>query len=194
MDLSIYCLPRGRFLSIRIACAIAGQRQANRRHQEAETEALSHTQNLARQADNHPALRVGRDRLTDEEDIMSNIPAHVPADRVFAFDIFNDPRLKPDLHLGYKQLHAEASDIFYTPLNGGHWVVTRHAAITDIARDTEVFSSRNQEIPKTDYNMQLIPLTLDPPEHTPYRQIFMQLSPRRRWSRWSRISANGPTG
>ena len=106
---------------------------------------------------------------------MDAIPAHVPADRVFAFDIFNDPRLKPDLHLGYKQLHAEAPDIFYTPLNGGHWVVTRHAAITDITRDPEIFSNQNQEIPKTDRNMQLIPLTLDPPEHGPFRQIFMQL-------------------
>ena len=106
---------------------------------------------------------------------MNDIPAHVPADRVYAFDIFDDPRLKPDLHLGYKQLHAEAPDIFYTPLNGGHWVVTRHAAITDITRDTAVFSSRNQEIPRTDQNTRMIPLTLDPPEHTPYRQIFMQL-------------------
>ncbi len=106
---------------------------------------------------------------------MHAIPEHVPAGRVFAFDIFADPRLKPDLHLGYKQLHTEAPDIFYTPLNGGHWVVTRQAAIADILRDTALFSSRNQEIPKTEHNMQLLPLTLDPPEHTPYRQILMQI-------------------
>jgi len=106
---------------------------------------------------------------------MQAVPDHVPANRVFAFDIFGDPRLKPDLHLGYKQLHDAAPDIFYTPLNGGHWVVTRHAAITDITRDPGVFSSRNQEIPRTGQNTQMGPLTLDPPEHTPYRQILMQI-------------------
>jgi cytochrome P450 len=53
--------------------------------------------------------------------------------------------------------------------------VTRHAAITDILRDPALFSSRNQEIPRTERNMQLLPLTLDPPEHTPYRQILMQI-------------------
>ncbi|MDR6529828.1 cytochrome P450 [Caulobacter rhizosphaerae] len=101
-------------------------------------------------------------------------PAHVPAHMVFAFDIFDDARLKPDPQAGYTALLGQAPDLFYTPLNGGHWVATRYETISRILKDPATFSNRNMQIPKSDQTFVMLPLTLDPPEHAPYRQILMQ--------------------
>ena len=102
------------------------------------------------------------------------VPDYVDPARVFDFDIYEDPRLKADLHAGFKSLHAEAPDIFFTPRNGGHWVVTRHDLITHIMRDSEHFSNSEMDVPKTGAKYRMIPLNLDPPEHAPYRAALMQ--------------------
>lgn len=101
------------------------------------------------------------------------IPAHIDPAQVFAFDIYDDPRLKADLHAGFKSLHADAPDIFYTPRNGGHWMVTRFDQIGEILRDSEHFSNSAMDIPKTASKYVMIPLNMDPPEHAPYRAVLM---------------------
>ena len=101
-------------------------------------------------------------------------PAHIPAHLVLAFDIFNDARLKPDPQAGYAALLGQTPDLFYTPLNGGHWVAMRYDTISRILKDPATFSNRNLQIPKADQTFVMLPLTLDPPEHAPYRQILMQ--------------------
>jgi cytochrome P450 len=101
-------------------------------------------------------------------------PAHVPAHLVFPFDIFDDARLKPDPQAGYAALLGRTPDLFYTPLNGGHWVATRYETISRILKDPATFSNRNMQIPKAEQTFVMLPLTLDPPEHAPYRQILMQ--------------------
>lgn len=102
------------------------------------------------------------------------VPDHVSNDQIFDFDIYADERLKGDLHGGFKTLHGEAPDIFYTPRNGGHWVVTRFDLISHIMRDSAHFSNSKMDIPKTDTTFVMIPLNLDPPDHAPYRAVLVR--------------------
>lgn len=104
---------------------------------------------------------------------QNSIPDHVPPERVFALDIFHDPRLFPDPHQGWAALRETAPDLFYTPLNGGHWVATRRATILEVLRNTTDFTNHYLNIPKSEAPSDLAPLSLDPPDHTPYRQALM---------------------
>lgn len=101
------------------------------------------------------------------------VPDHVPADRVFDFDIYADPRLTEDLHASYATLHGDAPDIFYTPRNGGHWIFTRFDDIFRVVQDYEHFSVREMQIPRVENPPVFIPLSLDPPKSTPYRHALM---------------------
>ena len=101
----------------------------------------------------------------------ANSSAHAPE---FDFDIYKDARLKEDLHGGFKSLHAVAPDIFWTPRNGGHWVVTRYELISQIMRDSVHFSNAQMNIPKTETPYVMIPLNLDPPDHTPFRAVLVR--------------------
>jgi len=106
-----------------------------------------------------------------ETTLSPNVPDHVPAHLVYNFDIYHDEQLKKNLHASYARVHREAPPVFYTPANGGHWVVTRHDLISEVVRDFETFSARESQIPRVENAPLLIPLNLDPPEHTWYRQI-----------------------
>ena len=101
-----------------------------------------------------------------------NIPEHIAPDRVFDFNIYGDERLTEDLHTSYATLHRDAPDIFWTPANGGHWMVLRFADIADIVRDPEHFSAKEMHIPRVPDPPLLIPLTMDPPDNIPYRQAL----------------------
>ena len=92
----------------------------------------------------------------------------------FDFDIYQDARLVDDLHGGFKSLHADAPDIFWTPRNAGHWVVTRYDLISQIMRDSVHFSNAQMNIPKTETPYVMIPLNLDPPDHTQYRAVLVR--------------------
>jgi cytochrome P450 len=111
--------------------------------------------------------------MTITEARPDGAPAHVPPERVFEFDIYADPMLTADLHESYEGLHAKAPDIFYTPKNGGHWIVSRYEDIMDIVRDFENFSVREMQIPRVPIPPVFIPLSLDPPANIPYRQALM---------------------
>lgn len=102
------------------------------------------------------------------------IPSHVRPDQVYSFDIYSDPRLLRDLHTGYREMQQEAPEIFFTPRNGGHWLVTRFDLIEQVIKDAANFSNREIEIPKTQSPFVAIPINLDPPEHTPYRKMLMR--------------------
>ena len=111
------------------------------------------------------------------------IPAHVPVHLVFPFDLYglsDDPRLAGDTQVGLTFLHREAPDVFFTPHNGGHWAVTRHDLMREVLMNPGRFSSAQLNVPKSGQQSSLIPLTLDPPKHTPYRRILMQyFAPKR---------------
>ena len=107
------------------------------------------------------------------------IPSHVAKDRVFKFDIYADPRVTEDVQGSYARILANAPDVFYTPLNGGHWIVRRYDIISEIVKDPEHFSCREMQIPRVPNPPVFIPLSLDPPENIPYRQALMpRFSPK----------------
>jgi len=103
----------------------------------------------------------------------SYVPTHVPADRVYSFDIYDDARLRADLFGGFEGVVSEAPEIFWTPLNGGHWVVTRMEIAEDLLKDPAHFSASQMEIPRIDNPIKLIPLNLDPPHNVAYRHVLM---------------------
>lgn len=109
------------------------------------------------------------------------IPAHIPADRVVDFDIYNPRGVSADFHRAWKSLHNPGiPDIVWTPHNGGHWIVTRGKLIHELFGDPQRFSSRCILVPKeVGLQHQLLPTTMDPPEHKPYRTLLdMGLAPR----------------
>lgn len=102
------------------------------------------------------------------------VPSHVADSQVVDFDIYLDSHMREDLHMGLRRLHSVAPDVFYTPRNGGHWVVTRMDQMTKILQDPEHFSNRELTIPKSNSNNVMIPLNLDPPDHLQYRIVLMR--------------------
>ncbi len=101
------------------------------------------------------------------------VPDHIPESLVFDFDIYGDDRLGEDLHQSYEALHQDAPDVFWTPRNGGHWMITRYDDIMDVVRDPAHFSVREMQIPRVEDPPLFIPLSLDPPDNFPYRQALM---------------------
>jgi len=113
------------------------------------------------------------------ETLAPTIPPNVKPEQVFAFDIYADPRIGDDVQGTYSQALADAPDIFWSPLNGGHWMVKRYDLITEIVKNPTVFSAREMQIPRVENPPLLIPLNLDPPENVPYRHVLMpKFSPR----------------
>ncbi len=104
----------------------------------------------------------------------ASVPDHVRADQIFEFDMYFDEGLLADIHQGYRNLQLRAPDIFYSPLNGGHWVVTRGDLVQHVLKDTDTFSSAELDIPRSNNPHRQIPINLDPPEHTPYRLMLMK--------------------
>lgn len=108
--------------------------------------------------------------------MIADQPAHVPADRVIDFDYLAPPGHEHDVHLAWHRLHDEdIPDIFWTPRYGGHWVATRAADIDAMQMDHARFSHSAVTVPRQAQQVRIVPLELDPPEHTPFRAL---LSPR----------------
>jgi cytochrome P450 len=107
-------------------------------------------------------------------------PDHIPDSVVYDFDMFQDPAYLRDPHQRVLELQAVAPPIFWTPRNGGHWVLQGHAANFEAARDTEAFSSEimphemvekflSQLPPDMPHIPRAYPINLDPPLHAKYR-------------------------
>ena len=103
-------------------------------------------------------------------------PAHVSAERVVDFDYLAPEGHETDVHRAWHRLHASGiSDIVWTPHYGGHWIATRAADIEVMQLDAARFSHASVTVPKAEQVIRLVPLEMDPPEHTPFRAL---LSPR----------------
>jgi cytochrome P450 len=107
-------------------------------------------------------------------------PAHVPDALVYDFDLFFDPSYLADPHERILDLIRNAPPIFWTPRQGGHWMLMSHAANFNASRDTETFTSEiipQAQIkamlaampPGSPHIPQAIPINIDPPEHGKYR-------------------------
>jgi len=103
-----------------------------------------------------------------------NVPDHVRDDQILFYDRFDDERIVDDVQLDTHKLHDESPDIFYSPCNGGHWVVTRFDDMSKLLKDTDHFSNRELDIPPSNSPNVMIPLNLDPPEHLGYRMALMR--------------------
>lgn len=91
---------------------------------------------------------------------------------VYDFDYVQDAAIATDVHAAYWQLKQDAPPVFWTPANGGHWVVTSADAAIEVLRHPDRFSSRFLSIPPNPMQPRMIPESLDPPEHRPYRQLL----------------------
>jgi len=105
--------------------------------------------------------------MTDSQRLVATpaVPAHVLPHLIFDYDYVDDARLKPDPFVGVASLREDAPPIFYTPRNGGHWVVTTHRAAFDIGRNSDLFGNKSP-------GATFIPATIDPPHHKPYRAVL----------------------
>jgi camphor 5-monooxygenase len=106
--------------------------------------------------------------------LESERPAHVPEARVVDFDMYRPPGAERGFHEAWRSLHAPGvPDIVWTMRNGGHWIATRGDLIRRIFADFENFSNRIIVVPKAIGELhKMIPTTLDPPIHRPYRALL----------------------
>lgn len=115
--------------------------------------------------------------------LPDHIPEHVPQELVFDYNYHGDKyHGEPGeafVHSNLQKLHDDAPEIFWTPKNGGHWVVTSFSKISDVVQDYEHFSAKEMQIPRIENPPYFIPLNVDPPNNMPYRQALMPaFSPR----------------
>ncbi len=100
------------------------------------------------------------------------LPGHVPASRVYDFDFLTAPELLSEPHRNLRKLHREAPEIFWTPRNGGHWIVARTAPALEMLRRHEEFSAAPAFNKAKDRWPRTIPNQYDPPAHADFRRIL----------------------
>lgn len=110
-------------------------------------------------------------------------PANVPADRVIDFNLHQPVPGGKSVHEFWREMMASAThDVMWTPHNGGHWLATEPGLCESILADSDHFSSRVVIVPRDPMGetySNFIPLSLDPPEHGPYRKVLNDnLGPR----------------
>lgn len=113
----------------------------------------------------------------------SAIPGHVPGELVCPFSFWKSPGMQSepnsDPHTAIAQVR-DLPSIFWAPDNTfdgrGTWMLTRAADMRVVLQDTENFSSNRQFFsPLLGERWPLIPLELDPPEHTKFRALINPL-------------------
>ncbi len=114
--------------------------------------------------------------------LLTERPAHVPADRVIDFDIYAPVPEGTDFHRVWrKMMDGSPYPVMWTPHNGGHWIALRGDLADTVMSDYARFSNRTVLVPKDTAGeaYRLIPLSLDPPEHKPFRTLLNDnLSPK----------------
>ena len=106
-------------------------------------------------------------------------PAHVPEALVYPFDMYHDPDMERNAPDRLLEVARETPPVFWTPHNGGHWIVRGYHTIMKAARDWESFSSEHlpreeaeaflAQMPPGMVVVQPVPILLDPPDHTRFR-------------------------
>lgn len=98
------------------------------------------------------------------------VPDHVPAELVYDYDIYAPGPPGSDFYAELYQLKKRAPAVFWTRYNEGHWYVTDAALANQVLKDSETFSSRRLVVPASNNAEKgFVPIALDPPEHTKYR-------------------------
>jgi cytochrome P450 len=111
-------------------------------------------------------------------DLIAEKPDHVPAELVRDFDMYNDAGLREKAQAHYREMLGHYPDVFWSPYNGGHWVVMGSEAVHDAFRDWESFRNSGQNgiggQPGPVEEL-FIPIQLDPPRHERYRALINPL-------------------
>ena len=117
-------------------------------------------------------------------------PAHIPPEAVYDFDMRADPGLLADPHERLREILREAPPVFWTPRNGGRWIVMGYAEIYEAARDPERFTSTFMPPEQLKAMMAMLPpgmprvpqatpISMDPPDHARFRGPLQKtFSPR----------------
>lgn len=107
------------------------------------------------------------------------LPA-IDESRIVDFDFFAIEPVDGDLHAGWKAWQDQFPEPFYTPRNGGHWVVTRAEHIGEIFRDYARFSNSGIALFREPGEGRFLPGELDPPVHKDFRaHLDPEVSPAR---------------
>lgn len=112
---------------------------------------------------------------------LRNIPDHVDRARVREVNLYDFPVLDGDPQLGLLAIRKQGEhETFWSPYNGGHWVVTRSATVSDVVNDPDRFSNRYIGVPKALNPPRIFrPMQVDAPDHARFRQPIKEaLSPR----------------
>ena len=92
----------------------------------------------------------------------------------------------------------EAHPLIHSDLYGGFWLLTRYDDVTAAALDSELFSSAvagTTLIPPTQPRIDpLLPIELDPPEHTRYRALVNPIFAKPRIDECARTSRHSRRG
>lgn len=98
------------------------------------------------------------------------VPGHVAPGSVYDFDFRRDAEMQRDPHERCLRLTQEAPPIFYTPRNGGHWVIAGYDLVRQAVSLPTIFSSRAGPGSGGESAPALLPLFVDPPIHKLYRE------------------------
>jgi cytochrome P450 len=107
-------------------------------------------------------------------------PAHVAESVFFDFDFYADAGLRADPHKRILEVIKQAPPVFWTPRNGGHWMIIGYDAVFKASRDIESFTSAVVSAAQLKALMAALPvgaaripqprpINIDPPEHGKFR-------------------------
>lgn len=102
------------------------------------------------------------------------VPPHIPPHLVQDFNIFFDGSYDA-VFSRWRSLHDEGKpEIFWTPRNGGHWIVTRAEDVETVYGNGELFTTvpYGNAIPYRNTPAPPLPIASEPPEHTEYRRLI----------------------
>jgi cytochrome P450 len=118
-------------------------------------------------------------------DLPRHVPDHVPPGLVFDFEHYADPAYAVDPFAAFDRVAQAAPPIFWSPLLGGFWVVTRFDDVMEVYRDNRHFSSAHIGVPAAVMPYKLRPLQSDPPEHKSFRRMLEPAFTRQRMQIWN---------
>ena len=98
------------------------------------------------------------------------VPVHVPETLVRDFN-YLDSSSNVDVYRFFGGLHA-GPDIFFTPHNHGHWVVTRYADMEYLLEHTAEFNSETHTVPKEGKPFPVPLVEYDGIPHTEFRKLL----------------------
>lgn len=100
-------------------------------------------------------------------------PRHVPDHLVVDFDVYNPTSDANRFHEAFVEFQrATPYPFVWSPHHGGHWIAVRGTDVHTLYGDHERFSSRYFFVPAAPAQVPMGALTLDPPEHKPFRAFL----------------------